>query len=654
MEKKDLSHFERFITGDIDWNKKIEEELNPAQNLFATVKAPVLMGLAGPGSGKTRALVYRASHLIKSGILPRNIMLVTFTNKAADEMKLRLENLLGERPEDMWAGTFHSSGARILRIHAHMVERSNRFTILDESDRAALLKICMESQKESMSEGERTLFIRRGFMGRVISQAVNSAGSLESILDEYYPDQLDYADFMVRVAGRYEQAKKESNAFDFDDLLVKWLQLFLNNGEVLEKYRRRFAHILVDEFQDSNPIQGRLVDLLAARSAVCVVGDDAQSIYSFRFAHVDNMINFPDRHPGCLIVRMEQNYRSTPQIVELADRVISFNRHQLHKRLYSINPEGRLPCVVSTPNASGEASFVVGKVGDLLAEGVPLREMAVLYRNSYLTQAVEIELLNQGIVYRTYGGVKMMHKAHIKDILAWFKVLYNPRDGVSWRRLIGMHPGLGPSSADYVLSLMAASADPLTDILSGKIAPRRGKQGWEALLRVLKEIRAGEPVPDTIYSILRSGYWEIMRKLYPDDWEERYLSIEQLASESLRFNGPDEFLEKLTLEDTLFLERDSDHNRDFLTLSTIHSAKGKEWDAVFILALNEGRFPNSRDDVRLEEERRLFYVAASRARKFLYLSTYRLDYYRGGYLLAAPSLFLQELPPGFYETLYLE
>ncbi len=638
------------------WLARLKEELNPEQYRFATAGEPMILGLAGPGSGKTRALVYRAAHLVRSGWAPERLLLLTFTNKAAEEMRRRLERLLGFLPHELWAGTFHSIGARILRRHAGLVGRTARFTILDEDDTRDMLRRIVRTYPHSLREEERTLLVKRRMLGRIITQAANSALTVREVMTEYYPHRLEYLPLVERLAAAYAERKEAANAFDFDDLLVRWLDLFTGHPEVEETYRRRFRHILVDEFQDTNLVQARLVDRFAGGSAVCVVGDDAQSIYGFRFAQVGNILSLPEKYPGCLVVRMERNYRSTPQIVALADCSIAFNRDRLPKKLYSRQPSGEKPVVIGASTATGEAAFVGRQVAALHASGLPLREMAVLYRSSYLTPEVEFALTRRGLPYRTFGGVKFLQKAHIKDVLAHLKILYNPLDETAWRRAATLQAGIGPSTFAALWRKLRDFPDPLSAALAGEAAPARGKAGWQALLEALGEARRREPaVHRMIEALLERSYAAVLRQNYPDQFEERSEGIERLAFYGSRFQNPAAFLESLALEESLFADAsERDPESDYVTLSTIHSAKGKEWEAVFLIGLNDGHFPRQKDDRNLSEERRLFYVAVTRAHSRLYLSTYRNDARSWGGSRGIPSLFLRELPAEIYQAVLLD
>ncbi len=635
------------------WLERLRRELNEAQFTFATADAPVILGLAGPGSGKTRALVYRCANLLKSGVSPEEVLLLTFTNKAAEEMKERLKKLLGAWPQELWAGTFHSTGARILRRHALLAGRANNFTILDEEDSRALFKQIAGSRTPPLNDEERNLLVKRGLLGRVITQARNSNLTVKEVVDEYYPYHWEYAGLIGELAELYARKKQEGNAFDFDDLLLWWLDLFENHPQVRERYQERFKHVLVDEFQDTNVIQGRIVDLFAGGSSLCVVGDDAQSIYGFRFANVGNILSFPEKYPHSLVVRMERNYRSTPEIVALADRSISFNRAQLPKALYSCNPSGAKPRVAGIRTADQEASYVVRRVLELHREGIPLQEMAVLYRSAYLSSAVELELVRRGISYRTFGGLKFFQKAHIKDVIAFLKVFYNPFDESAWRRIATLQPGIGPASFERTWLKLKQCGNPLEAVLAGEVSPTRGKEGWESLRGILRAAGAqDQSAPRMITAVMTGGYDQILEKNYPDQPEERRRGVERLAYYAARFASLPSFLESLALEESLFAgaAASPESEGDYLVLSTIHSAKGKEWEAVFVVGLNDGHFPRRDDERNLSEERRLFYVAVTRARRFLFLTTYR-DEYRGWVAsTGGPSLFLKELPPECYDV----
>ncbi len=639
---------------DQDWLERLSRDLNQAQYKFATLSAPVILGLAGPGSGKTRALMFRAAHMIKSGVPPEHLMLLTFTNKAAGEMKERLEKLIGYLPRGLWAGTFHSTGARILRRHASLLGRTNRFTILDQDDSARVYRQLLGQLPFKIDDDGRNLLIKRKFLEKVISQSRNSDHSIEQVISEYYPRQMEYTGLINRLAQMFTDLKKETNSFDFDDLLICWRDLFRNHSQIRAEYRERFRHLLVDEFQDTNVVQAELVDQFAGASSICVVGDDAQSIYAFRQAEIRNIVSFPEKYPECQVIRMEQNYRSTPEIVSLADRSISVNRGQLAKNLYSHNPSGQKPVLVQTWDAYREASLVGYLINDLHSQGIAYKEMAVLYRSSYLSAEVEFELIRRRLRYRTFGGLRFLQKSHIKDVLAYLKAIYNPQDEVSWRRIVTLQPGIGEATFEALWKKWRKFPDHLKAMQEGKIAPARGIGGWKELQEIVSTLAVPDcTVPEMIDTILQKNYDRILEKNYPDQFEERRQGIERLADYGARYDSLGQFLESISLDDSIFGDGTlPSADQGFLTLSTIHSAKGREWEAVFVIGLNEGQFPSSRIDYsQVEEERRLFYVAVTRARRYLYLSTYRQDRRQLGATAVNPSLFLLELPPDIYQLL---
>ena len=644
-----------FFSPEPSWIAFLQEELNQPQFNFVTSDDSALLGLAGPGSGKTRALIYRAAHLLKSGVEPEKLLLLTFTNKAAGEMKDRLEQILGFLPHKLWAGTFHSIGARILRANAALMNRTANFSILDEDDSRVMLKQLLVA--DSVSDEDRKLLMQRGFIGRVISQSRNSSLTIKNVMEENYHYRLEYLEVIENVALAYEKRKMENNSFDFDDLLISWLQLFELYPDVKSYYRERFSHVLVDEFQDTNVIQAQIVDLFANASAISVVGDDAQSIYAFRYAHIGNILSFPEKYNCCQVVRMEQNYRSTPEIVELANCSIRNNREQLVKELYSKNPPGDKPVVIKAFDARQEASFVLQGIWDLQNNGnINLNEIAVLYRSSYLTPELEFSLARSGLAYRTYGGLKFFQKAHIKDLLAYLKVIYNPFDENAWRRITTIQEGLGEGTFNKTWQQLKIYPDPLKAALEGQIAPSRGKESWTKLCQTLAilNIFDRQDVPGMIDTILASNYNQVLHRNYADQYEERLSGIERLSIYAERFDSMSSFLESLVLEESVFADTNTtfSDNSGHLTLSTIHSAKGKEWDAVFIIGMNQGHFPSQRSGITsLDEERRLFYVAVTRARKHLYLVTYRDDYRHYGAVSEGPSVFLQELPPECYQLI---
>lgn len=636
-----------------NWRARLRRELNKEQYFFVTHRGLSLMGIAGPGSGKTRALTYRVADLLQENVAPENILLVTFTNKAAGEMKNRVSEIMGFLPPGLWAGTFHSIGARTLRRHAPLVQRNANFSILDEEDREAMLRTSLTSLNLNLTVKEHDLFVKKKLLGKILSSARNSGQPLAAYLENQYPELLGYLPVLNKVEEAYEERKRRANAFDFDDLLCVWLQLLQTDENIRQRYQAQFQHILVDEYQDTNAIQNQLVLLLGEKGATCLVGDDAQSIYSFRCAEVENILNFSEKRPGCTIVKLTRNYRSVPEILALANQSIAYNKRQISKELTTVRESGETPHIFLARNNYEEADFIAGKIEDLCRAGHNLKDIAVLYRSSYLSQDVEMELINRGIPYLTFGGLKFLQRAHIKDILAWLKILGNSRDELAWRRLALMQKGIGESTFRVLWQEMGSHPEPLAATLEEKIRPRRGHKSWKTLAAALQQLDATDKnnVPLLIKIIMEGPYREYLQGKYPDDYKERSMSIERLAAYGARCSSLQEFLESLLLEETLIMDSiKEDHpGKDYLTLSTIHSAKGKEWGTVLLIGLNEGRFPSLLGRENMEEERRLFYVAVTRAKDLLYLTTSQEEYRGWGNFEGRPSTFLQELPPHCYQ-----
>lgn len=640
------------------WREKLLQDLNEQQFYFVTSKEPSILGIAGPGSGKTRALTYRVANLLQEGVPPYNILLVTFTNKAAEEMKNRVMDILGYLPPGLWSGTFHGIGARILRRHAVLVGREPNFTILDEDDRTKMINSCLVSLKVDLKAKEENTFVKRGLLNKIFSSARNTGSNVEDYLKEAVPELVSYTSIFQEVFRLYEDKKRQANAFDFDDLLLVWLELMQANEGVRKRYQEQFKYILVDEFQDTNAIQDRLILLMGEGNAVCLVGDDAQSIYSFRCAEIDNIINFPNKRMGCAVIKLVQNYRSIPEILELANSSIEKNQKQIDKDLYTLRDSGDKPWVYIAPDNYREAEFVAEKVLELYDDGYNLSEIAVLYRSSYLSQDIELALMKRKIPYLTFGGLKFLQRAHIKDILSWLKILENPRDELSWQRVAMMHKGIGNATFTEIWKQMISFPDPLEAVIEGKVEPRRAKQGLETMKETLRTLKQADKdnVPLLIKIIMESPYGDYLREKYPDDYAERSLGIERLAAYGTRCPSLGDFLETLLLEESLIIDsvKESSPQKDFLTLSTIHSAKGKEWGTVLLIGLNEGRFPSPMGFKNMEEERRLFYVAVTRAKDNLYLTAFEEDYRGWGSYISGPSTFLTELSPYCYERLEVE
>ena len=636
-----------------------EKELNPEQLSVVTAGDGPILVLAGPGSGKTRTLTYRVAHLIERGIPADRILLVTFTVKAAREMLDRVERLLTFRPEGLWGGTFHHIGNLLLRRHADAIQRTPAFGILDEEDAKDLVNACVSDLKVPVT---KTRLPQAGVLEAIISMAANTRSPLEEVVTQRYPQFMELLPFIQRVAAAYQERKQKANVLDYDDLLTFLLKILQERSDLCARYGEQFRYVLVDEYQDTNRLQFELIrQLSGVHKNILAVGDDAQSIYAFRGAEVRNILGFPEIFPGTTIFRLETNYRSTPEILSLANASIRFNSRQFQKELKSVQDSGPLPAVIPLINVKQQAAFIAQRVLELREEGTPLQEMAVLFRARFHSAELELELTKRNIPYIVRGGVRFFEQAHIKDVLAHLRLIANPHDELAWQRVLQLQEGIGAGYARKIWELLAPSANPLQEAVQGKelvnSLPARAGAAWKQLLRTLQGISnpsiARLPA-EMILIVLRSGYEAYLAKQFKDP-KDRREDLEQLINLAANYDSVNRLIEDLTLRESFKGEslRGWQEPDEFLVLSTIHQAKGLEWRSVFLVGLSDGQFPHPKsieDSDELEEERRLFYVAVTRTKRELYL-TYPLTRYsyERGEILMRPSLFLQELPEDLCE-----
>jgi DNA helicase-2/ATP-dependent DNA helicase PcrA len=642
-----------------------EKDLNAHQ--LAVIKAaggPILV-IAGAGSGKTRVVTYRVAYLVESGIDPSNILLVTFTNKAAREMLRRVEFLVPDIvgvSGRVWGGTFHHIGNRILRRHAPLVGFQPNYTILDQEDAKNLLESCVSDLKLN-PKGSR--FPRGEVLEDMIGLAINTQRPIEEVVLERYPYFYELLDDIRAVAEHYRKRKRELNSLDFDDLLFHWKSLLQEHPEVKARYAEQFQHILVDEYQDTNRIQADIIDLLAEHHGnVMVVGDDSQSIYSFRGANFANILSFPNRYSEVKIFKLEINYRSTPEILHLANTSIVFNRHQFSKELWTIRPGGSVPSLVPVQDVIEQASFVAHRIEEIHREGTPLGQIAVLYRAHYHSMELQMELTRQGIPYQVRSGLRFFEQAHIKDVCAYLKILCNPLDELAWKRASQLIPKVGKATAEKIWRIISSGvSDPRTAIDSKEVLqkiPAGGREGWRLFTRTLARLRSPEMLSEPshmIDAVLQGGYEGYLQSKYPN-YESRYDDLRQLATFAQQYSSCQDFLSDLALLTSIesgASPLESAEENGILTLSSVHQAKGLEWSVVFIIWLAEGRFPSLRSITASggegeEEERRLFYVAVTRAKDELYLCYPRFAPDRGGReMIMHPSRFISELSGKGYE-----
>ena len=632
-------------------------ELNEQQ--FAAVTAPPgpLLVIAGAGSGKTRTLTYRVAYLLENGIDPRNILLLTFTNKAARQMLDRVANLLPVDASGLWGGTFHSVGNRMLRRHGSALGYSSGFTIMDREDQKDLINAVVANAGIDPKE---IRFPKGDVLAEIFSFVVNTETSLEELLAGKFPYFLPLLDKIKDVHTRYEKKKKATNSLDFDDLLEKTLSMLQQQEGIAAFYRRQFQFVLVDEYQDTNKIQADLVDTLALdHKNVMVVGDDAQSIYSWRGANFQNILEFPKRYPDAQVFKIEMNYRSVPEILEVANAAIVANVQQFRKHLSATRQSnGVKPAVVGLNDGSEQAQFVAQRILELRDEDVDLNDIAVLYRAHYHAIELQLELSRRGIPYQITSGIRFFEQAHIKDVAAFIRFVANPRDEVAFKRMVKLLPGIGNRSAENLWNAWDRSLNERGEITSWSErllqmnVTAKSRKAWEQLAHTLDEIApGGQPIPpsEMITSIVEAIY-DDYAKVNFTNYELRREDLNQLAAFARQFKDVHEFLAQLALISNVDAEAvpNQTANKEAVNLSTVHQAKGLEFNTVFIIWLTDGMFPSSRSlDTRdaLEEERRLFYVAITRARDELYLA-YPHMRLSGGYgdVFQRPSRFLKEIP----------
>jgi DNA helicase-2/ATP-dependent DNA helicase PcrA len=637
-------------------------ELNPQQYAAVTAPPGPLLVIAGAGSGKTRTLTYRVAYLLENGVEPRNILLLTFTNKAARQMLDRVVNLLPVDATGLWGGTFHSIGNRMLRRHGSAIGFSSGFTIMDREDQKDLLNAVVAGAGIDPKEMR---FPKGDVLADIFSFVVNTERPLDELLAEKFPYFLPLLEQIRDVQARYERRKKATNSLDFDDLLEKTLGMLKQNDEIAAHYRRQFQFILVDEYQDTNKIQADFIDLLAAEHQnVMVVGDDAQSIYSWRGANFQNILEFPHRYPKAQVFKIELNYRSVPEILEVANAAIAQNVRQFRKNLSAVRLTNEFkPAVVALNDGSEQAQFVAQRILELRDEGVDLNEIAVLYRAHYHAVELQLELSRRGIPYQITSGIRFFEQAHIKDVAAFIRFVANPRDEVAFKRMVRLLPGIGGKSADTLWNKWEQTLNEnavitsWNDRMAGMPVSSRARKSWQQLLDTLDEIApGGESVAPTemITSVVEAIYDDYARANFAN-YELRKEDLSQLAAFARQFKDANEFLSQLALISNVDAEASvtQTNEQESVNLSSVHQAKGLEFHTVFVIWLTDGMFPSSRSlETRdaIEEERRLFYVAVTRAKDELYL-TYPHMRLNAGYgdMFQRPSRFLKEIPSQLVE-----
>ncbi|MCD5383983.1 ATP-dependent helicase [candidate division WOR-3 bacterium] len=612
-------------------------ELNEEQQTCITAGDGAIYVLAGAGSGKTRVLTYRTAWLIENGVAPESIMLLTFTNKAAREMLLRVEILTQLNLRNLWGGTFHHIGNLALRRTGGCLGIASDFIIIDQGDAVSFLEECT---RECKIEKERK-FPKARLIKEIISRSISSLKDIPTTVKERFPHLIQYTDDLAKIEKRYRKKKRKENLMDFDDLLYYWWKV-LSNGNFVHNLEQ----ILVDEYQDTNLLQAKIVDKIAEKVGnITVVGDDAQSIYSFRGANYENIRDFPLRYPCAKIYKLETNYRSTPEILNLANQIIERLDVRFKKRLVPMKASGELPTVVATKDPYTQAKFIVSKIKELINQGSSYKDIGVLYRAHYQSLEIEIEFSKSDIPYVVRSGVRFFERAHIKDVLSYLRIVANPRDSVSFKRALMLEQGIGSITAQKIYGSVSRASSPFQEFLS--YIPDRAIAGVNNMKKVLANITNLSP-SRAIKFIYNETYQEYLELSYQDA-EERKGDILALIDLAEGYKSSLRFLSEVTLSEPATGE---DYPSNNVVLSTIHRAKGLEWDTLFVVYLVDGGLPIAKSyesQEHYEEERRLFYVGVTRAKKELYI-TYPMSS-KKGYLSASP--FLTELDKSSYRIMWL-
>ena len=593
--------------------------LNPSQlEAVMTIEGPVLV-IAGAGSGKTRTLVYRVARLVEVGVDPESILLLTFTRKAAQEMLDRAAALSDPRCRLVSGGTFHSLAHRVLRVHGELLGFDRNFTIIDRSDMEEILQ---SLAKELKSPNDPIRVPKRGTLANMLSKAANLEISVQELIAREYPQFIDFTAMAISLSKTYAKYKKQNQLMDYDDLILNLRTLLSSNQELREQLAGRYRYIMVDEYQDTNKIQADIVRWLGNKHKnVMVVGDDSQSIYSFRGANYRNMFEFPEYFPDTRVIKLEENYRSTQPILSFTNALMDRAEEKYTKCLFTRRQGGGLPRLVNTRTEPEQALFVCREIKEKLNQGRKLSEIAVLFRAAYHSFELELELARQGLRYIKVGGFKFMESAHIKDLLAHFRVVLNPDDLVSWGRILRLVHGIGQAKSESIIRWIKENNTPVANLWKWPGAGR-AQQGLQSLANFLSTLSTDGVAPKPAVERALDYYRPILAERY-DDYPKRERELEQLVVMAGRYKGLRSFIDDLVLEPpTSAADMGPEQRGETLTLSTVHSAKGLEWSVVFIIWVMEGRFPSSQaysDPLALEEERRLMYVAATRAKDELIL-----------------------------------
>lgn len=634
-----------------------KNNLNAAQyEAVSSVEGPYLI-IAGAGTGKTQTLVYRVARLIELGYDPSSILLLTFTRKAARQMMNRASILLDDRCGKISGGTFHSYANLILRKYARAISLDPQFTILDQGDSQDAINL-IRNKSGLVIKDKR--FPNKQTLNKIFSLSVNTGKSLEEIIGEDYPHFLYDFDAIKKIHEMFNSYKRKNNLLDYDDLLIYFREFLNSDSAAKHSFLNTINFIMVDEYQDTNKLQADIVlGLTLKKQNIMVVGDDAQSIYAFRGASFKNIMEFPKLFPETKIIMIEENYRSTQSILDFANRVYEQATEKYEKFLFTKRKSGLLPNIVAASNEKLQSRFIVEKILDLREEGKNLRDIAILFRSSFFSFDLELELTKANIPFVKFGGMKFVEASHIKDVLGFLRITANPKDFVSWYRVLLLHEGVGPKSAQKIIDLIA-EAKISTDSHPEKFSAMKFNDTIFNLFALLHKLRTSKLLPTEALELVLQYYSPIFKINY-DDYNKRSKDLDIFVNISENYRSLDSLLSDMAIEppvESVVDIGEEDKQEEYVTLSTIHSAKGLEWDSVFVIHALDGFFPSTRSaesDESLEEERRLMYVAVTRAKNNLFV-TYPMNIYEreSGRVLSKPSRFISNITPNLAEGWLLE
>lgn len=644
LKRVNQTGFENKTVDESRFSIDYQNQLNPAQYEAVSAVEGVYLIIAGAGSGKTRTLVYRVARLVESGYEPQSILLLTFTRKAAKEMMDRAAILLDNRCSKISGGTFHSFANITLRKYAKAVGLDNGFTILDQGDSEDVINLIRAQLK--LGEGKKR-FPNKQTIFKILSLAVNTNRSAEEVLFEEYPHFHEYLEKITHIQNFYQEYKKKNSLLDYDDLLVYLKKFLFDLSPAAKTFLMGINFVMVDEYQDTNYLQAEIIKGLAQlRQNIMVVGDDSQSIYSFRGANFKNIMQFPSLFNNVKVITLEENYRSTQEILNFANYIIEHAIEKFPKHLFSRKTGGELPAIISAANENMQSRFIVERVLELREEGIPLNDIAILFRSSFSSFDLEIELNKANVPFIKFGGMKFIEAAHVKDVLAFLRISQNPKDFVSWYRVLLLHEGIGPKKAQIIMDAIA-ELNINFEANTEAVVPKGYSESIFNLFTLIRDLHSENKLPAEKAEKILEYYDPIFKQKY-DDFNKRKKDLDIFINISENYKSLESFLADMALEppsDSVIDIESTEKEKEFLTLSTIHSAKGLEWHSVFIMHVADGFFPSSQSfesTDSLEEERRLMYVASTRAKQNLYVS-YPMHIFERhqGLTFAKPSRFIE-------------